>query len=262
MGILNVTPDSFSDGGAHATVEEAVASAHTMVADGAAILDVGGESTRPGAGRVDPAEEQRRVLPVVRELASAGVTVSVDTMNAETARLAVQAGATMVNDVSGGLSDPGMVRVVADAGVDFVVMHWRGHSADMNSLARYGSVAADVRHELVARIGALTDGGVAPQKILLDPGIGFAKNSGHNWEMLARLDELTSLGHRVLVGASRKRFLGELLPEGSPATDRDAATAVVSALAAQAGAWAVRVHDVASTRAALAVQEAWRGGRG
>jgi dihydropteroate synthase len=262
MGILNVTPDSFSDGGEHAVVGDALRHAEAMLADGADIIDVGGESTRPGAERVGQAEEAERVLPVVRELAAGGVVVSIDTMSSRTAEAAVDAGAAIINDVSGGLADADMARVAAAADVPFVAMHWRGHSTDMNSLAVYSSVRADVRHELLARVDSLVAAGVSAHRIILDPGLGFAKNAEHNWELVAHLDELRTLGFPLLVGASRKRFLADALPEGATAKDRDPATAVISALAAAAGAWGVRVHDVPGTRTALAVHEAVRRARG
>ncbi|MDQ0743961.1 dihydropteroate synthase [Clavibacter sp. B3I6] len=261
MGILNATPDSFSDGGRHLALEDALAHARRMLAAGADLVDVGGESTRPGAQRVDAAEELARVLPVVRELAAEGIAVSVDTMRAATAEACVAAGARIVNDVSGGLADPRMAAVVAGAGVDYVAMHWRGHSDTMATRATYADAVGEVRHELRARIDALVAAGVDPARLVLDPGLGFAKHAAHDWQLLGSLDAVTDLGHRVLVGASRKRFLGRLLPEGAPVEDRDVPTAVVSALAARAGAWAVRVHDVASTRAALAVEAAWARGR-
>ncbi len=262
MGILNVTPDSFSDGGEYVTVEDALRHAEAMLADGAHVIDVGGESTRPGADRVEEAEEIGRVLPVVRELAARGVAVSIDTMSARTAEAAIDAGATMINDVSGGLADDRMAGVAAAADVPFVAMHWRGHSTDMNSLAVYGSVRADVRHELLARVDSLVAAGVSEQRIILDPGLGFAKDARHNWELVAHLDELRTLGFPLLVGASRKRFLADVLPEDATVKDRDPATAAISALAAAAGAWGVRVHDVRGTRTALAVHEAVRGARG
>ncbi|MFT2692142.1 dihydropteroate synthase [Clavibacter zhangzhiyongii] len=261
MGILNATPDSFSDGGRHLALDDALAHARGMVRAGADIVDVGGESTRPGAARVDADEELARVLPVVRGLAAEGILVSVDTMRAATAEACVRAGARIVNDVSGGLADEAMARVVADAGVDYVAMHWRGHSATMAARATYADAVGEVRAELRARIDALREAGIDPARLVLDPGLGFAKDAAHDWQLLGSLDAVTDLGHRVLVGASRKRFLGRLLPEGAPVADRDVPTAVVSALSARAGAWAVRVHDVASTRAALAVEEAWARGR-
>ncbi|CAN5313465.1 dihydropteroate synthase [soil metagenome] len=258
MGILNVTPDSFSDGGKYANVDDAVAHAVELTQAGAAIIDVGGESTRPGAQAVGAKDERKRVLPVVRELRARGITVSVDTMNSSTALAAIDAGAEIVNDVSGGLADKKMARVVAETGVHFIAMHWRG-GADVK--AEYADVVTEVRTELKNRVAELIVQGVQPERIVLDPGLGFAKTAEHNWQLLGRLDELSSLGHGILVGASRKRFLGELLPEGAPTDARDQPTAVISALAARSGAWAVRVHDVASTRLALEVWQRWEGGR-
>jgi len=250
MGILNVTPDSFSDGGRWDGVDAAIGRGLELRDQGAAIVDVGGESTRPGAAKVDPHEERERVLPVVAALAQEGVAVSIDTMNASTALAAIEAGAQLVNDVSGGLADEGMARVVAESGVHFAVMHWRG-GADASPA--FTDVVAEVRAELKARVAALVVAGVQPEKIVLDPGLGFGKDAEHNWALLNHLEEIGSLGHGILVGASRKRFLGALLPEGAPMTDRDLPTAVLSALVARQGAWAVRVHDVPSTRLALDV---------
>lgn len=261
MGVLNVTPDSFSDGGRYATTDAAVAHAVEMVRQGADLVDVGGESTRPGAIRVDAVEEQRRALPVVRELAARGIAVSIDTMRAETARAAARAGAGIINDVSGGLADAAMAGVVRDTGLPYVVMHWRGHSAGMNSLAVYDDAGREVREELLRRVDALRSAGVPEEQMILDPGLGFAKDADHNWSVLAALDGLIATGFPVLVGASRKRFVGALLPDGAPMEERDAPTAVISALAARAGAWAVRVHDPASTRVALDVVEAWQAGK-
>ncbi|WP_030268786.1 dihydropteroate synthase [Streptomyces sp. NRRL B-24484] len=263
MGVVNVTPDSFSDGGLWLDPAAAVAHGLRLTAQGADLIDVGGESTRPGARRVTEEEELRRVVPVVRELAAAGAVVSVDTMRANVAAAAVEAGARLVNDVSGGLADPGMAEVVAATGAPFVVMHWRGQSADMDSLAVYDDVVADVTAELTARVAALLAAGVKEEQLVLDPGLGFAKTSEHNWALLGRLDALTSLGRPVLVAASRKRFLGTLLanPETGelrPARQRDDATAAVSVLSARAGAWAVRVHDVAGTADAVRVVAAWQ----
>ncbi|GAA4860592.1 dihydropteroate synthase [Kitasatospora terrestris] len=264
MGVVNVTPDSFSDGGLWLDPAKAVAHGLDLTARGADLVDVGGESTRPGARRVTEQEELRRVIPVVRELAAAGVVVSVDTMRAAVAEQAVAAGARLVNDVSGGLADPAMAGVVAAAGVPFVVMHWRGQSADMERLAVYGEdVVADVVGELTDRMNALLAAGVKEQQLILDPGLGFAKTSEHNWAVLGRLPALTALGRPVLVAASRKRFLGTLLAnpetgEPRPARQRDDATAAVSVLSAQAGAWAVRVHDVAGTADAVRVVAAWQ----
>ena len=262
MGILNVTPDSFSDGGRYVDRSHAVAHGVAMRDAGADLVDVGGESTRPGAQRIDAATERDRVLPVVRELVAAGVRVSVDTTRSEVAQACVEAGAAMVNDVSGGLADPRMAAVVAESRTPWVIMHWRGHSAGMQQLAGYEDVIGEVRSELVARVDHAVMAGVDPGRIVLDPGLGFAKNAAHNWALLRRLDVFVDLGFPVLVGASRKRFLGELLAsaEGEPRTPpgRDIATAAVSALAANAGAWGVRVHDVESTMDAIAVAAACR----
>jgi dihydropteroate synthase len=266
MGVVNVTPDSFSDGGRWLDPRAAVGHGLALRADGADLVDVGGESTRPGAERVPVEEELRRVLPVVRELAAAGVPVSVDTMRAAVADAAVAAGAVLVNDVSGGLADPAMARTVAAAGVALVVMHWRGPSTVMDRLAGYDDVVEDVTRELGARVEALQDAGLAPDQLVLDPGLGFAKNARHNWALLAALDRLGGLGRPLLVGASRKRFLGALLagPDGTPApvAARDHASAAVTALAAAAGAWCVRVHDVRPSADAVRVAAAVAAARG
>ena len=258
FGILNVTPDSFSDGG---QFPDAVARGVELIAQGADIVDVGGESTRPGAERVDAAVEQERVIPVIEGLVAAGVPVSIDTMNASTALAAAAAGASVINDVSGGLADPEMYRAVAQTKLLYIAMHWRGHSTGMDDLAVYDDVVTDVRTELKARLAEMFVWGIDPAQVVLDPGLGFAKTAEHNWQLLSRLDELATLGHPLLVGASRKRFLADVLPEGATTADRDLPTAVVSALAAQSGAWGVRVHDVPSTRAALDVSAAWQNGR-
>jgi len=249
MGILNVTPDSFSDGGEYSNFDDAIRHGIELHAAGAQLIDIGGESTRPGAERVPVEQEQLRVLPVIEGLIAEGIPVSIDTMNAETALAAVERGATMINDVSGGLADEGMARVAAETGVHFVAMHWRGHSDSMESKAVYPNL-------LKNRVAELIVNGVSPDRIVLDPGIGFAKNAEQNWQLLANLRALGTIGYPILIGASRKRFLAGLLPEGTEAKDRDPATAVISALAAQAGAWGVRVHDVAGTKAALDVWEA------
>jgi dihydropteroate synthase len=265
MGVLNVTPDSFSDGGRFQDLDDAVAHALALRRAGADLVDVGGESTRPGADRVEARTEQRRVLPVLRALAAAGVPTSIDTTRAEVARAAVEAGAAVVNDVSGGLADPAMAEVVAQAGVPWVLMHWRGHSRDMQELARYGDVVAEVRDELRRQVDAALAAGVDPSKIILDPGLGFAKRPEHNWRLLARLDELVAVGLPVLVGASRKSYLGSLLagPDGTPRPvgEREAATVATSVLAVQSGAWGLRVHDVRSTVDALRVLQATRAAR-
>lgn len=260
MGIVNVTPDSFSDGGLWATPETALTHARELVASGAHIIDVGGESTRPGAGRVDPQTELARVIPVVAALAEAGIAVSIDTMNASTAMAAADAGALIINDVSGGLADPAMADAAAESGLHYVAMHWRGHLGAGPERSQYGDVVADVRDALAARVNALTTAGVATHRIVLDPGLGFSKLTEHNWQLLGRLGELQALGHPVLIGASRKRFLGSLLPDDAAVDERDLPTAVVSVLSAQAGAWAVRVHDVAATRLALDTLSSWQSG--
>ncbi|UIN32284.1 dihydropteroate synthase [Microbacterium binotii] len=259
MGIVNVTPDSFSDGGRFLAHEEAVRHALRLVGEGAQIIDVGGESTRPGAERVGVEVEQERILPVVHALTESGVTVSVDTMNAATAAAAVAAGARIINDVSGGLSDPSILDVAADAHVDIVLGHWRGHSDDMYAPAQYRDLAREVTGELIARMEAAASAGIPPSRLVLDPGVGFAKRGAQNWEMLRALPQVVGIGPRVLVGTSRKRFLGETLGTDDLAR-RDRATAVTSALAAHAGAWGVRVHDVQATADALAIAEAWRSG--
>jgi dihydropteroate synthase len=260
MGILNVTPDSFSDGGRWNNVDDAIAHGVLLHEQGADLIDVGGESTRPGAERVSPTEELQRVLPVVRELADRGIRVSIDTVNSATAVATVDAGASIVNDVSGGLADEEMYRTIAALDVDYIVSHWRGHSDTMNDLAQYGDVVGDVRTEIQRRVAELIIWGVDEKRIFVDPGLGFAKTGQHNWKLLGNLDRLQSLGFPVLIGASRKRFLGELLPDDATPVDRDPASAIVSALAAQAGVWGVRVHDVESTRSALAVWNAWETG--
>jgi dihydropteroate synthase len=266
MGVVNVTPDSFSDGGSWLDPAAAVTRGRDLAAAGADIIDVGGESTRPGARRITEAEELRRVLPVVTRLAAAGVCVSVDTMRAQVARQALAAGARMVNDVSGGLADPGMVAVIAAAGVPYVVMHWRGHSADMYGKAVYDDVVTDVCTELSLRVTDVIAAGADPAQIIVDPGLGFAKTPEHNWPLLASLPEISRLSapgapFPVLVAASRKRFLGRLLagPDGEPRSfaGSDDATVAVTALAAAAGAWCVRVHEVAANADAVRVAARW-----
>jgi len=265
MGVVNVTPDSFSDGGRHFSASSAIERGLALREDGADMVDVGGESTRPGAVRVDADEEMRRVLPVVEALAAADVVVSIDTMRCETARAALEAGARMVNDVSGGLADPDLPRLVADTGVPYVVMHWRGHSVEMQQHATYDDVVTDVLAELQQRLDAVCAAGVDLDQVILDPGIGFAKKAEHNWTLLARLDRLLTLGRPLLIGASRKSFLGALLEADGAARDsdhREDATAAVTTLAAASGAWAVRVHDARpsadAVRVAAAVASAHR----
>jgi dihydropteroate synthase len=258
VGVLNVTPDSFSDGGRFVDVEAAVAHGIRLRAEGADLVDVGGESTRPGAARVESSEEIRRVQPVIRELTAAGVPTSVDTYRAEVAVAALEAGATVINDVSGGLGDPLMASVAADAGCPWILMHWRGHSADMQQLAHYDNVVTDVNRELSARVDAALAAGVDPAALIIDPGLGFAKTAEHNWALLNQLERTVELGFPVLVGASRKSFLGRLLagPDGTPRPvgERENATTALTAYVAQRGVWGVRVHDVrASVDAALAI---------
>jgi dihydropteroate synthase len=239
MGILNVTPDSFADGGLHYDTELAIARGMEMIDEGVDIIDVGGESTRPGADRVSEDEEQARVLPVIRALAESKVAISIDTMRASTARLAVAAGASIVNDVSGGAADPDMFATVADLGCKYTLMHWRGHSKDMNSLAIYGDVVADVIEEVTVQLDKALAAGIKRENIILDPGIGFAKDPEHNWEILNRIEEFVALGYPVLIGHSRKRFLGGDSPDG-----REEATVAVTQSLVGKGIWAVRVHGV------------------
>jgi len=265
MGVVNVTPDSFSDGGRWYGADAAIAHGLELLAQGADIVDVGGESTRPGAQRISQDEELRRVGPVVTELVKAGVPVSIDTMRAPVAEFALNAGVQLVNDVSGGLADPDMPRLVAAAGVSYVVVHWRGHSREMYSRALYTDVVREVRDELARRVDAVIEAGVDPSCIVLDPGLGFGKRGEHNWPLLTHLAELAQIGAAtfpVLVGASRKRFLGHLLagPDGTPRSfeDCDGATVAITALAATAGAWCVRVHQVPLNADAVRVAAVWR----
>jgi dihydropteroate synthase len=263
MGVVNVTPDSFSDGGRWLDADDAVRQGLALVADGADLVDVGGESTRPGAGRISTQEELRRVLPVVEALAGAGVVVSIDTMRADVADAALAGGAALVNDVSGGLADPAMPELAADARVPYVAMHWRGASDRMEELAVYDDVVVEVRDELARRVEALVAAGVDEDRIVLDPGFGFAKRAEHGWALLAHLDALAALGRPLLVGTSRKRFLAQAVAvpsdpngDGAGAAERDAATAATSAIAAAAGAWAVRVHEARGSADAVRVAAA------
>lgn len=264
MGVVNVTPDSFSDGGRYLDPGLAVEHGRLLAAQGADLVDVGGESTRPGAARPPVEEELARVVPVVKGLAAAGVPVSVDTMRAEVAEAAVEAGAVLVNDVSGGLADRGMLPLVARLGTPYVLMHWRAHSVEMQARTQYEDVVADVRAELAARLEVAVDAGLDPARVVLDPGIGFAKTGEQNWQVLAGLDRLHDLGRPLLVATSRKRFLGALLagPGGElrPPLERDDATAATSALAAAAGAWCVRVHAVPANLDAVRVAARWHAG--
>ncbi|GGF21310.1 dihydropteroate synthase [Williamsia phyllosphaerae] len=273
LGVLNVTADSFSDGGRYLDADAAIAHGRRLAADGADLIDVGGESTRPGSTRVDPDLEARRVVPVIAALSAEGVSVSVDTMHASVAQAAIEAGAVVVNDVSGGRADPAMASVVADAGVPWILMHWRpatdpadgathfAHRVD--DVGGYRDVVAEVSGELLTQVDAAVRAGVDPAAVILDPGLGFAKAAEHNWALLNALPTLVGLGFPVLVGASRKRFLGTLLSGGAqprPPAGREIATAAISALAAVNGAWGVRVHDVPSSRDAIAVAAAWTDG--
>lgn len=257
MAIVNVTPDSFSDGGRYLDPDVAIAHARSLRAQGADLLDIGGESTRPGAERVAPRVEQQRVLPVVEALASEGAVVSIDTMNASTARAAVAAGARIVNDVSGGLADPEMLAAVAETDADIALGHWRGPSSDMYARADYVDVGREVADELAERVAAARAAGITPDRIVVDPGVGFGKRGIQNWEVLRAIPTIAAVGSRVLIGTSRKRFLADVLGDDADLARRDVATAVTSALAARSGAWAVRVHDVPTTRDALAVARAW-----
>jgi dihydropteroate synthase len=239
MGILNVTPDSFADGGRHNDFEAAVNHGYEMLAEGVDIIDIGGESTKPGVERVSEEEELARVIPVVKELAKTGARISIDTMRASTARAAVNAGAQIINDVSGGLADLEMLPTAAQLGVPYIAMHWRGHSKDMNSRAVYGDVVKDVISELQERIDAALDAGITKADLIIDPGIGFAKDAHHNWEIIGSIDEFVALGYPVLVGGSRKRFLG-----GDNPDEREAATIELTKRLSTSGIWGVRVHSV------------------
>jgi dihydropteroate synthase len=262
VGVVNVTPDSFSDGGRYTDLDSAVTHGLSIRDAGADLVDIGGESTRPGADRVDAAEETRRVVPVIRELAAAGVPLSIDTTRASVAAAALEAGAVVVNDVSGGLADPDMAKVVAGSGVPWILMHWRGHSRDMHRLASYADVVAEVTAELAQRVDAAVAAGVDPRLLVIDPGLGFAKTADHNWALLTRLEVLAGLGLPVLVASSRKSFLGALLagPDGTPrpVAEREDATVATTVLAALNGAWGVRVHEVRPNLDALRVVARYR----
>jgi dihydropteroate synthase len=247
MGILNVTPDSFSDGGEFESFESAVAHGLAMITEGADIIDIGGESTRPGALRITEEEELSRVIPVVKELSQQGAVISIDTMRSGVARAAVEAGATYINDVSGGLADSQMHHVVAELGTKYILMHWRGHSVDMNSKAIYSDVVEEVKAELMEQVGKALAAGIVKERIILDPGIGFAKESEHNWDLIRRITEIVDLGYPVLVGASRKRFLG-----GDSPSEREAATLKITEDLLATGIWGVRVHSVAPHKEVIA----------
>jgi dihydropteroate synthase len=257
MGVVNVTPDSFSDGGRFEASDAAVAQGMALRAQGADLVDVGGESTRPGATRPVLEEELGRVIPVISQLVQEGVAVSVDTMRHEVARAALEAGATMINDVSGGLADPRILQVVAEHQVSYVAMHWRAHSKTMQDRAHYDDVVVDVRRELAERAEAVLAAGLAPERLVLDPGLGFAKTAEHNWQLLENLNRLSDLGFPLLVGASRKSFLGTLLQDAEgqprPVDQREAATVALTTILAQQGVWGIRVHEVQASSDALAV---------
>lgn len=252
MGIVNVTPDSFSDGGCWADAGAAVAHGLDLVSQGASIVDVGGESTRPGAQRVSEVEELRRVVPVVAALTARGITVSVDTMRSAVARASLEAGASIINDVSGGQADPEMFPVVANSHADLILMHWRAHSATMQNHATYHDVVQEVIAELLSQRDAAVEAGIASERIIIDPGIGFSKTAEHNWELLRAIPRFQALGHRLLIGVSRKAFLGAAL-DARPATGRDVATAALSCFCALHDVWAVRTHEVSMQRDAITV---------
>ena len=261
MGVVNVTPDSFSDGGEFFTGDTAIEHGRDLVALGATILDVGGESTRPGSQPVGAEEELRRALPAITQLAADGYRISVDTYRAAVAARAIDEGATIINDVSGGLADPEILRVTAASDAEFLIGHWRGPSADMYAKATYEHIGTEVAAELSRRVDQALAAGIDASRIILDPGIGFAKSGEQNWAMLREIEAVTELGFRVLIGTSRKRFLEQALGSDASRDRRDLATAVTSVLAQRAGAWGVRVHDVTATRDALAVLDAWDGER-
>ena len=248
MGILNVTPDSFADGGKHNDFESAVARGLQMISEGVDIIDIGGESTRPGADRVSEEEEIARTIPVIKELAKHGAKISIDTMRASTAKAAITAGASIINDVSGGLADPSMLQTAAELKVPYIAMHWRGQSKDMNSKAVYGDVVSDVISELQERISAALDAGITAEHLIIDPGLGFAKDADHNWAIIDAIDQFVTLGYPVLVGASRKRFLGGDTPD-----EREQATIDLTKRLAPTGVWAVRVHSVKPHKEVLSV---------
>ena len=265
MAVLNVTPDSFSDGGRFEgapsdRTSQAVAAARRAIEEGATIIDVGGESTRPGAERVPQPEERARVVPVVKALVEQNIRVSVDTMYAATAAECLELGDVIINDVSGGLADPDMLATVAAYGAEFILSHWRGHSLTMNDFAVYDDPARDMLTEIRQMRDRAVAHGIAPERIILDPGLGFAKDRDDNWAILNQLEQLADEPHRILIGVSRKRFMGALLPDDAPMNDRDLPSAIVAALAAERGVWGVRAHNVAATRTAFDVVDAWRHG--
>lgn len=257
MGILNVTPDSFADGGRHFSIDAALARAQSMIDEGVDVIDIGGESTKPGADRVTEAEEESRVIPVIKTLAEKTIAISIDTMRASIAEKAIALGATYVNDVSGGLADEKMYSLIAkNPNVQYIIMHWRAHSKTMQDHASYQDVVREVRDELQVRIDAAIEAGVSPEQIIIDPGLGFSKRSEHNWELLRNLDRLALLGYPILIGASRKRFLGELTGATNP-DDREAASIAITAMVAKQEVWGVRTHSVKPHRDAIATVTAF-----
>jgi dihydropteroate synthase len=265
MGVLNVTPDSFSDGGQFLGLDDAIAQAKLLISQGADVIDVGGESTRPGADRVSLAEEQGRVIPVIKAIKDLGVRISIDTMNPETAVLALETGAHIVNDVSGGLANPDMFAAIAPFDCQYILGHWRGHSDVMDSRNGYSDVAREVIGELAEQVSMAVSSGISRSRIIVDPGIGFAKDVQQNWDLVARLDELEQLGLPILVGASRKRFLAAILDEANPGSvsnpRRDVATAVLTALLLQRSLWGIRVHNVEITADTIKVVSALKGAK-
>lgn len=261
MGVINVTPDSFSDGGQWLDSDRAIAHGRELRASGADLLDIGGESTRPGAKRISAEEEVARIAPVIEGLKDVGVPLSVDTMRSDVARQALDAGVGIINDVSGGRVDPHMAPLIADRGCPYIISHWRGPSKIMNTLAVYNDVVAEVTNELRTQVDDVLAAGVLPNQIIIDPGLGFAKDGVANWELIAHLDRLMGLGYPLLIGASRKRFLGELLKRRGgevPSVNRDRATAAITAIAAHQGVWGVRVHEVSASVDAVLVADAIR----
>ena len=252
MGILNVTPDSFADGGRHFDFERAIKRAEEMINEGVDIIDVGGESTKPGADRVSADEEEQRVLPVIEAMVKSGTPISIDTMRASVAEKAIKLGVQYVNDVSGGLADPEMYKVIArHPHIQYIIMHWRAHSKTMQELATYKDVVTEVRDELQARIDGAIEAGIAPEQIIIDPGLGFSKEPAHNWQILRNLDRLAFLGYPILIGGSRKRFLGELTGASNP-DEREAASIALTTIVAKQGVWGVRTHSVRPHRDAIA----------
>ena len=257
MGILNVTPDSFADGGRHFSIDDALKRADVMISEGVDIIDIGGESTKPGSDRISEAEEEARVMPVITALAKREIPLSIDTTRVAIADKAIKGGATYVNDVSGGLADPGMYALIAkNPKIQYIIMHWRAHSKTMQEHAKYKDVVKEVKEELEERINSAIEAGVNPEQIIIDPGLGFSKLSEHNWELLRNIDRLALLGYPILIGASRKRFLGELTGATNP-DEREAASIAITAMVAKQNVWGVRTHSVKPHRDAIATVAAF-----